>query len=41
MIERNDTILDGAGFTLQGPGNGVGVSLWSNNCTVENVNIAD
>jgi hypothetical protein len=41
LIERNNTILDGSGHSLQGPGQvmGVGVSIWANNCTVKNINI--
>jgi nitrous oxidase accessory protein NosD len=40
VIERNDMILDGAGYTLQGYGSGIGVSGGSNN-SIKNINIKD
>ena len=37
LIERNNTILDGAGFTLEGPGNGAAIMILTNNATVKNI----
>ena len=41
VVERNNTILDGGGYALQGTGDGIGVDLsHNNNVTVENMEIA-
>jgi parallel beta-helix repeat protein len=41
VVERNNTILDGRGYALQGTGDGIGVDLSHNsNVTVENMEIA-
>jgi len=40
IIEKSNIILDGAGHTLQGPGNGTGIYLYSEtNVTIQNINI--
>jgi parallel beta-helix repeat protein len=39
-LERDDIVLDGAGYTLQSTGNGTGISLTSrNNVTIDNLQI--
>jgi len=41
-IERNNTVVDGAGYTLRGSGSGNGVTLFSiENVTMQNMNIRD
>jgi parallel beta-helix repeat protein len=40
VIERNNTVVNGAGYTLQGPGNGIGIELdGRNNVSVKNMKI--
>jgi len=40
VIERNNMVLDGAGYFLQGPGNGIGIDLSSrSNVTIKNMRI--
>jgi parallel beta-helix repeat protein len=40
VVERDNIVVDGAGFTLQGVGSGTGIDVESrNNVTIENVNI--
>jgi len=42
VIERNNMMLDGAGYTLQGPENGTGINLsGTNNVTIKNTHIKD
>ena len=41
IIERNDIILDGNGYTLKGYGTGIGLNLTTNNVTVKNINIIE
>ena len=42
VIERNNMILDGAGYTLQGAGSGCGINLLGrNNVTVKNTEIKE
>ncbi len=42
VVERSNIMLDGAGYTLQGPGSGNGL-YWTgmNNVTIRNTNIRD
>ena len=40
VVERDNIVVDGAGYTLQGTGSGTGVDLsWRNNVTIKNVEI--
>lgn len=40
VVQRDNIVLDGAGFTLQGSGSGIGIDLSSRrNVTVENTNV--
>ena len=40
VVERNNTIVDGAGYTLQGPGSGSGITLSGrSNVTIKNTRI--
>lgn len=40
VIEKSNIILDGGGYTLQGPGSGTGIYLYSGtNVTIQNINI--
>ena len=41
VVERNNVIIDGAGYTLQGFGSGIAVNLTSSNVTVKNIFIAN
>jgi parallel beta-helix repeat protein len=38
-VERDDVIVDGASFTVQGPGTGIGVTLYGSNVTIKNMEI--
>jgi len=40
QIERNNTVLDGAGYTVQGTGSGVGIELYyTSNVTIKNTQV--
>jgi hypothetical protein len=41
VIERNDTIVDGAGYTLHGNGTGTGIHLvaFTDNVTIKNAKV--
>jgi len=40
VVERDSIVVDGAGYTLQGIGNGTGIDLaWRNNITIRNMTI--
>lgn len=41
VIEQNNIIFDGSGYTLQGGGSGVAVKLSCSNVTVQNVNMVN
>lgn len=41
VVERNDIIIDGNGYSLQGSGNGYALNLTTNNVTVKNIHILD
>lgn len=42
IIQKDNTIIDGTGHTIQGPGNGTGIDLTDrNNVTVTNTNVKD
>jgi parallel beta-helix repeat protein len=42
VVERDNIVLDGAGFTVQGEGNDTGIDLSNrNNVTIKNTNIKD
>ena len=42
VIEKNDTVVDGASYTLQGTGSGTGIDLsYRNNVTLKNVEVTD
>ncbi|MDH5450690.1 MAG: right-handed parallel beta-helix repeat-containing protein [Candidatus Bathyarchaeota archaeon] len=40
IVERDDIVVDGAGYTLQGTGSGTGIDLsWRSNVTIKNMEI--
>jgi parallel beta-helix repeat protein len=40
IVQRNDAVIDGAGHTIQGSGNGFGVGLqYTSNVTIRNINV--
>ena len=39
VVEKNNTVVDGAGYTLQGSGSGIGISSVSSNVTIKNMEI--
>ncbi|MBN1784301.1 MAG: right-handed parallel beta-helix repeat-containing protein [Candidatus Bathyarchaeota archaeon] len=41
MIEKDNTVIDGAGYVLQGDGNENGIILSNNNSTVKNLKLSD
>ena len=42
VVERNNTVVDGAGYTLQGTGSGTGIDLTRrNNVTIKNMEIKE
>jgi parallel beta-helix repeat protein len=42
VVERDNIVVDGAGYTVQGTGGGIGISLSSrNNVTLSNVDVTD
>jgi parallel beta-helix repeat protein len=42
VIEKNDTVVDGAGYTVQGPGSGTGIDLHDrNNVTLQNIEVTN
>jgi len=41
VVERNNTVIDGAGYTVQGAGSGNGIEIASSNVTVKNLNIEE
>ena len=42
VIERDNIVVDGAGYTLQGTGSGKGIDLWNrNNVTIKNLKIKE
>ncbi len=40
IVERDGIVLDGAGYTLNGNGGGVGINMTCSNVTVQNIKIA-
>jgi len=42
VVEKNNTVVDGAGYTLQGVGGGTGIDLsYTNNVTLQNVKVSN
>jgi parallel beta-helix repeat protein len=42
VVEKNNTVVDGAGYTLQGVGGGTGIDLtYTNNVTLQNVKVTN
>jgi len=42
VVEKNNTVVDGAGYTVQGPGSGTGIDLsYRNNVTLKNVEVTN
>ncbi|MCW4055227.1 MAG: DUF1565 domain-containing protein, partial [Candidatus Bathyarchaeota archaeon] len=42
VVEKNDTVVDGGYFTVQGSGGGTGIDLgYTNNVTLQNVKVSN
>ncbi|MDH5449231.1 MAG: right-handed parallel beta-helix repeat-containing protein, partial [Candidatus Bathyarchaeota archaeon] len=40
IVERDNIVVDGAGYTLQGTGYGIGINMtWRSNVTIKNTNV--